>query len=89
MRNYTYDDEPTDNVLRILIVVFLSSFSVWLTSYYTMVIKKEMFYTHFMYIPVILSSFWWGKRGSINAFLLGFFLIMSDKYAGVSGGVVR
>jgi len=71
-------------VVKILIVVFLSSFSVWLISYYTMVVKKEMFYTHFMYIPAILSSFWWGKKGSVNAFLLGFFLIISDEYAGAS-----
>jgi len=54
--------EITDSVVKILIVVFLSSFSVWLISYYTMVVKKEMFYTHFMYIPAILSSFWWGKK---------------------------
>jgi len=74
----------SDNVLKVLIVVFLSSFSVWLISYYTMVVQKEMFYTHFMYIPAILSSFWWGKRGSVNAFFLGFFLIMSDLYAGAA-----
>lgn len=72
-----------DDIVKILIVIFLSSFSVWLISYYTLVIKKEIFYTHFIYIPAILSSFWWGKKGSINAFFLGFFLLMSDFYADV------
>jgi signal transduction histidine kinase len=71
--------------IKILTIVFLSSFSVWLISYYTMVVKEEIFYTHFMYIPAILSAFWWGKKGSTIAFFLGFFLLMSDFYADVTG----
>ena len=73
-----------EDIIKILTIIFLSSFSVWLISYYTLVVKKEMFYTHFMYIPAILSAFWWGKRGSVIAFFLGFFLLISDFYAGLA-----
>jgi len=74
-------DKPIEDTIKILVTVFLSSFSVWLISYYTMIVKKEIFYTHFMYIPAILSAFWWGKKGSVVAFFLGFFLLISDFYA--------
>jgi len=77
-------NKSTEDIIKILTIIFLSSFSVWLISYYTMVVKKEMFYTHFMYIPAILSAFWWGKRGSIVSFFLGFFLLISDLYVGIS-----
>lgn len=72
-----------ESIIEVLTVIFLTSLSVWLISYYTMVIGKEIFYTHFIYIPAILSAVWWGKRGSINAFFLGFFLILSDMSADV------
>ncbi len=77
-------NKPIEDTIKILIIVFLSSFSVWLISYYTMVVEREIFYTHFMYIPAILSAFWWGKRGSTIAFFFGFFLVMSDFYADVA-----
>lgn len=72
-----------EEIIKILTIIFLSSFSVWLISYYILVIKEEMFYTHFIYIPGVLSSFWWGKKGSINAIFLGFFLLLSDILADV------
>lgn len=51
-----------ESIIEVLTVIFLTSLSVWLISYYTMVIGKEIFYTHFIYIPAILSAVWWGKR---------------------------
>ncbi|MDO9036215.1 MAG: PAS domain S-box protein, partial [Methanoregula sp.] len=42
-------------------------------------------FTHFMYIPVILASFWWKRKGIVVAVFLAGFLIIGHKL--ISGDV--
>ncbi len=59
--------------MAILLIV-----SCFLTYYFHVVLKTGEIFTHFFYIPIILASLWWKKKGLIVAFLLAVFLIFSD-----------
>ena len=46
-----------------------------LTYYYQATLKTEGLFTHLFYIPIILASIWWGKKGVIVAFFLGLLIL--------------
>jgi hypothetical protein len=39
-----------------------------------------LFYTHFFYIPIILATFWWGKRGIWVSIVLGLLYTVSTVF---------
>ena len=51
-----------EEIIKILVVVFLLSLSIFLASIYKTKIEGYNFYQHFFYLPIVLSSFWWGKK---------------------------
>ncbi len=69
--------EPFEEKIKILIVIFLVSFSVLLISIFKTQLEEYIFYIHFFYLPIILSTFWWGKRGIIVSAFLGIFLVLT------------
>jgi len=56
-------------------------------------LKTEGLFTHLFYIPVILSSIWWGKKGIFAAIFLGVLILSSHALfltgMPISGDVVR
>lgn len=42
-----------------------------LTYYYHAIVGTGVIFTHLFYIPIILASIWWGKKGVFVAFFLG------------------
>lgn len=50
----------------------------FLTYYFHEVLKTGEIFTHFFYIPIILASLWWKRRGIGVAIFLAAFLILSD-----------
>jgi len=46
-----------------------------LISIFQIQLREYDFYLHFLYLPIVLSTFWWGKKGSVSALILGAFLI--------------
>jgi PAS domain S-box-containing protein len=52
--------------------------SCFLTYYFHVVLKMGEIFTHFFYIPIILASLWWKRRGIGVAIFLAAFLILSD-----------
>ena len=52
--------------------------SCLLTYYFHEVLKTGEIFTHFFYIPIILASLWWKRRGIGVAIFLAAFLILSD-----------
>ena len=62
---------------RILIIVILLSFSCLLTYYFHVLLQTEVVYSHFLYIPIILASLWWKKKGLVVAVSLGLLLVLS------------
>ena len=64
-----------------------------LTYYYHATLKTEGLFTHLFYIPIILASIWWGKKGIFAAIFLGVLILTSHalflKGMPISGDVVR
>ncbi|KAA0007425.1 MAG: HAMP domain-containing histidine kinase [Thermoplasmata archaeon] len=67
--------QEEENAIKILVIIFLISFSILLSSIYKMQLKGYTFYQHFFYLPIVLSSFWWRRKGIWIAIFLGAFTI--------------
>lgn len=53
------------SAIILLLVVF-----VGLGIYFNLVLHTNILYTHFVYIPIILASMWWGRKGILVGALL-------------------
>ena len=72
------DKSKGEEVLKILIMMFLVSFSIFLTSLYKIELSQYPFYTHFLYLPAVLAAFWWGRKGLlVPLFLIFSFILIS------------
>jgi PAS domain S-box-containing protein len=63
---------------RIAFMTILLIASCFLTYYFHVILKTGEIFTHFFYIPIILASLWWKRRGMGVAIFLAAFLILSD-----------
>jgi glucose-6-phosphate-specific signal transduction histidine kinase len=62
--------ERLEETIKVLTVVFLVAFSLFLISLYRAELEEYVFYMHFLYLPIVLATFWWGKQGiAVGAFL--------------------
>lgn len=64
-------DERLEETVKLLTVIFLVAFSLFLISIYQAELKEYIFYMHFLYLPIVLATFWWGKKGIAVAAFLG------------------
>jgi len=62
---------------KILIMVTLVAFCCFLTYYFHVVLGSGTVFTHFYYIPIILASIWWKRKGLAVAVFLAVWLILS------------
>jgi PAS domain S-box-containing protein len=63
---------------RIAFMAILIIASCSLTYYFHVILKTGEIFTHFFYIPIILASLWWKRKGIGVAIFLTAFLILSD-----------
>lgn len=63
-----------------IIVVFLI-ISIILNYYCHFILKIEILYSHFFYIPIILASLWWHRKGFIIAIVIGIIYLSFHFYA--------
>jgi len=63
---------------RIVVMAILLAVSCFVTYYFHRVLGVGTFFTHFFYIPIILASLWWKRRGLVVAVFLAAVLIFSD-----------
>jgi PAS domain S-box-containing protein len=64
--------------LKITLMGILLAYACLLTYYFHAIRKTGSFFTHFFYIPIIISSLWWKRKGMVVAVFLAAFLIASD-----------
>ena len=62
---------------RIAFMAALLAGSCFLTYYFHAVLQSGSVFTHFFYIPIILASLWWKRKGLIVALFLTVLLILS------------
>jgi PAS domain S-box-containing protein len=59
-------------------IFVLLFFSLVLTYYFHFVLKTGIIFTHFFYIPIVLSAIWWKRKGLLVAIFLAVILLASD-----------
>ncbi|WP_261597150.1 sensor histidine kinase [Methanoculleus formosensis] len=62
---------------RVAIVMALLAISVFLAYYFHAVLMLGTVFSHFFYIPIILTALWWEKRSILVAAFLGGLIVVS------------
>ncbi len=62
---------------KILLVAVLIGFSCFLTYYFHVTLNVGTLFSHFFYVPIILSCIWWQRKGIAVAILLALVLDVS------------
>jgi len=57
--------------LRFTVIIVLIAAYWGLGLYFHAVLNKSIVYSHFAYIPIVLSGIWWGKKGVTVALAMG------------------
>lgn len=62
---------------KLVVVISLTTTAVIATLYYHAVLKTGVIFSHFFYIPIVIASVWWMRKGIVVAVLLSVTLISS------------
>ncbi len=62
---------------KITLIAILLAGACFLTYYFHVVIERGTVFTHLFYIPIILASIWWKRKGLAVAIFLALLLIFS------------
>jgi len=65
---------------RVAILTALLAVSVFLTYYFHAVLMLGTVFSHFFYIPIILTALWWEKRSILVAVFLGGLVVVSSLF---------
>lgn len=68
--------------LKIITIILLLAVAVFLTYYFHFILGESIVFTHFFYIPIILATLWWQRKGLIIPIILSVILISSDLLSG-------
>ncbi|RXE56397.1 histidine kinase [Methanoculleus taiwanensis] len=68
---------PLTENARLFIIGTLLAVSVIATYYFHVVLGIGTVFSHFFYIPIILATLWWGRKGIIVAFFLAGLVLAS------------
>ncbi len=63
---------------RVAIIMALLAISILLTYYFHTVLMLGTVFSHFFYIPIILTALWWEKRSILVAIFLGGLVVVSS-----------
>ena len=61
---------------KIIIMGFLLTVCIFLTYYFHFILKTEVIFTHLFYIPILLASLWWARKGIIVSVCLAMMLLV-------------
>ena len=65
---------------RVIILMALLAISVFLAYYFHAVLMLGTVFSHFFYIPIILTALWWEKRSILVALFLGGLVIVGTLF---------
>ncbi|MCK5583157.1 MAG: PAS domain S-box protein, partial [Elusimicrobiales bacterium] len=69
-----------ENKLKIAVMTAMLGFCLFLTYYFNLVLQREVLFTHFFYIPIILATMWWKRKGLFAPFFLSIVLVSIHFY---------
>ena len=61
---------------KTFLVIALVALACFLTYYFHFVLRTGIIFTHFYYIPIILSAIWWKRKGIWVPIFLAIILII-------------
>ena len=70
---------------KLALMAVLLAGAIFLTYYYHAVLESEVVFTHFFYIPIVLASAWWQRKGILVALFLVATLILGYVLFGAPG----
>jgi len=62
---------------KIMAISILLAIACFFTYYFHVILRSEVVFTHFFYIPIILASLWWKRKGLVVAIFLSALLILT------------
>ncbi len=62
---------------KIIIIAILLVISSLLVYYFHFILKIDVIFTHLFYVPIVLASLWWSRKGIAVAVFLGIVLLIS------------
>lgn len=72
---------------KTLIIFSLILISIIVTYLFKILIKIDVVFTQFYYVPISLSAFWWKKKGIIVPFFLSLFLFTFNIFFNLSSSI--
>jgi signal transduction histidine kinase len=76
IHSYGYQGKNTERLILLSLMVFLCGVITFYSGY---VLRITTVFSHFYYIPIILASVWWQRKGIPVVFILTLLLLMSYK----------
>jgi len=73
---------------KIALIATLLVAATFLTYYYHAVLKTEVIFTHFFYVPIVLASAWWQRKGILVGMFLVALLLLGHLVVGGPGPIV-
>jgi PAS domain S-box-containing protein len=70
--------ENSTEKYRVVVLVALLAISVFLTYYFHAILMLGTVFSHFFYIPIILTALWWEKKSILVALFLGGLVVFSS-----------
>lgn len=65
-----------ETIQKIIIIACLLCISCFLTYYFNIILKINIIFSHFFYLPLILACIWWKYKGLLVSFFLAGVLII-------------
>ena len=63
---------------KLTVLGFMIAFCLFATYYFHFILRIDIVFTHFFYVPIILASLWWQRNGIAVAVFLALQLIILD-----------
>jgi len=63
---------------KLIVLGFLLAISLLVTYYFHFILRIDIVFTHIFYVPIILASLWWQRKGIAVAVFLALQLIVLD-----------
>lgn len=66
-----------EDMYKIAVISALIVTACFITLYFHVILEYSAVFTHLFYVPIILASFWWKRKGLVVPLLLAIILIVS------------
>ena len=74
-----------DEKYKLVVMAVLMGISFFLVYYFHFIMDTKIIFTHFFYIPIVLSAIWWKKKALIIPLVLAAVLLLSNVIVGDIG----